>query len=270
MENKKKKYSAKRGNLVLIFVISLVGFVTLASFAVDSSFFVLTRFKLQKATETTAMAAASYLKEGTVQTKTPEIFKLFQAKGSELEHAKIMSIQEGTATINSVPYPAVKIETQVHAPTHFLRLAGLSYVTFEARAYAVSKTEVYNKTSGDTIELNQILTDKTGEDFTINLDSGYFIFGGFKDSAGNIMWQDLGCKAQAATVPTSVGGKQYNLICSDSSFDLSKTCANDTVAGSVQFIKVFRTEACRDLREGTSVTLTIENDVELIPGSIFE
>ncbi len=270
MEDKKRKYSAKCGNLVLIFVMALAGFVALAGFAVDASFFVLTRFKLQKATETTAMATASYLKQGTAQTQAPEIFKLFQAKGSELEHGKITNIKEGTVSIEGTTHPAVEIETQASAPTHFLRIVGLSHITFNAKAGAVSIEKVYNKSAGDTIELNEILTDKNGSDFKISLDSGYFVFGGFKGEDSSTMWQDLGCKASAGFIPTLVGGREYNLICADSSFDLSEDCPDGTKAGSMEFIKVFRTEACRDLREGTDVTLTVENNVKLVPTSLFE
>jgi hypothetical protein len=51
---------------------------------------------------------------------------------------------------------------------------------------------------------------------------------------------------------------------------LSQTCVNDTQAGSVEFIKVFKTDACKDSREGTDVTFTVENEVKLVPGSLFE
>jgi hypothetical protein len=230
MEDKKKKYSAKNGNLVLIFVMSLIGFTVLASFAIDSSFFVLTRFKLQKATETTAMAAASYLNEGNAQTKTQEFFKLFQSKGSELEHAEVVSVTEGKVSIDGNQYPAVGIETEVNAPTYFLRMLGLSYIKFKAHAYAVSKTVAYNQVSGDTIELGDILTDKNGPDFSVGIDNGYFIFGGVKDGDDNVMWQDLGCKALVGSTPTLVGSKEYKLVCANSSFDLSQTCVNDTQA----------------------------------------
>lgn len=231
----------KRADISIMVAVFCVAFLAFCAFGIDMAYITLNRIKLQRATETTALASIARYSE-TLDDESEDFFKLYKTKFDTMQDAQIEAIQyknEGNGIYK------VKISTKLMSPTYFLRFAGVGGVKIEANAYAQTSPQIeQNKESGEIISLNNIMTDKKGDEFKVSVKGntyGYFIFAGAKDKNNDYVWSDVGCKADVAVVNKNVSGKNYNLICSkEATFDLSRECPDTTNTNVVSYLRIFQ------------------------------
>ena len=258
----------RRANISIMVAVFCMAFLVFCAFGVDMAYVTLNRAKLQRAVETTALASIAEYKNST-QDKSEDFFKLFKSKIDVLKNAQIESVEYKDGEDNS---KKVKISAKLVSPTFFLRFAGVGKINIKANSYAQAYEEIIkNKTSGDTIELENQLTDKNGNDIkieTANLPEGYFIFAGIKNNDGVIMWSDIGCKADSTRTLEQIGSSQYNLISTNNTyFDLSKTCEPNIDTNIVSYLRLYRAKFAEE--HDYSFTIRILNNVKLITKNDF-
>ena len=258
----------RRANISIMVAVFCMAFLVFCAFGVDMAYVTLNRAKLQRAAETTALASIAEYKN-SAQDKSEDFFKLFKSKIDVLKNAQIESVEYKDGEDNS---KKVKISAKLVSPTFFLRFAGVGKINIKANSYAQAYEEIIkNKTSGDTIELENQLTDKNGNDIkieTANLPEGYFIFAGIKNNDGVIMWSDIGCKADSTSTIEQVWSSQYNLInVNNTYFDLSKTCEPNIDTNIVSYLRLYRAKFTEE--HDYSFTIRILNNVKLITKNDF-
>ena len=229
-----------RANISIMVAVFCVAFFAFCAFGVDMAYITLNRAKLQRATETCALASLTYWANDGVD-RSEELFNLFKSEVDTIKDAVIVSADYKDETDTK----KIALSTYLMSPTYFLRFAGVGGVKIEAKSYAqTSVQKETDKQFGDEILLETPITDKTGNEFSIKLSPntvGYFVFGGRKNAEGNIVWADLGCKADKTFSQKDIEGKMYNLICEkEVNFDLSKACADAVEINTLNYLKLFK------------------------------
>lgn len=264
-----------RANITVTTVIFFATFVVFCAFGVDTAFVALSRFKLQKATEVTALMSANLLNSGLedyvdndprLEPLAGDFLSLSALNGAGLSSLESRRTAEGDFR--------VRIKTWMPVETYFLRFVGLNTVAVEASSAATSYTqEINNANYGQNVELATILTDKQGAEFSVESKYGYFVFAGL-DTPSGIVWEDVSCKSQNAT-PTlrAVEGstEEFGFLCENASFDLSKPC-EDRETKMAKYIIVYKDsseDACAVLPSGGQLNIKVLNNVKLVRSSDF-
>lgn len=249
----------KKGNFTIIFVVLLISFFALCSFSVDTPLFVSTRFKLQRALEYTSQIAVLNAESPNINEIANEAFTYFRNSDPILRNAELVGVEV------SSDLKKIKLDATVICPTYFLGMVGLNRVTLMARAYA-KKEEVNYHSDIEELDLNNIITDKEGDDFKIqfNAPSGnYMIFGGIQNG-GDYVWQNLSCKGVGVEIK-SFDEEDKNMDYLEINegdtinFDLGQDCDRGHNAGTVQKIRVINS-----LGVEPSYDFTILNNVKLV------
>lgn len=255
-----RKLKPLKANIAVTTSVFLATFIVFCAFGLDTAFVVLDRFKLQKATETVALASAAYLNSGAVDPNLPS--EVLQIHGLPAASIKTFETKYEDGSHK------VRITTEMPAETYFLRFVGVGYVVLKATSAAKTFTQIpENQKFGEAIELNPLLTDKRGEDFSVESPYGYYVFAGIDSDAG-IMWEDVGCKANVTTTDRTVGLKEFKAICENASFDLSQPCDykpySDSI-GVVKYIRVYKDpDACLVQPGASKLEVKVLNNVRLI------
>ena len=257
----------KRANISIMAVVFCVAFLAFCAFGIDMAYVMLNRTKLQRATETTALASIAEYKN-TNEDKSDIYFNLFKSKIDTIKNAKLEEIeykedQDGTKK--------VRIKTSVYIPTFFLRFTGVGRINIKANSYAKAEEVIINdKKSADIIELNELVTNKNGYDLkieTTNISNGYFIFAGIKNNDNVYKWADIGCKSDSATTITQKGLNNYSLVNSNSTLiDLEKTCEPQINVNAFTHLKFFTNT---QIQGDYTFKVTILNNVKLITKNDF-
>ncbi len=253
-----KKY---RGNIAAAIIIFTLALFFLCICAIDAGYVILTRYKVQKVTETTALYMASYIKSKPAEERNPaslnnikeKIQNLYSNKDlSGYTGFKITDIELKNADIN----PKIKITTETYTPALFLRFFGLGIIKIHQTSYATSEENKIplqeSDTKSYTFKSNDIITDKTGDDIKINYDSDYLIFAGLEDYNGKIRWADIGSKTDSKKTKVTItnGASGYEAYCinkGETAFDFSKE--SDEIIGLARYIKIYKTECNKETEE---------------------
>lgn len=248
----------KRADVAIMVAVFCVAFLALCAFGIDMAYITLNRAKLQRATETTALAAIAQYKDSGVD-KSKELFKLYKSEFDTIKDANITSVQYKTGTDGSIK---LKISTELNSPTYFLRFAGVGGVKIEANSYTKTYEEIKEDVqSGETVDLDSIITNKKGNDIKIKTKPnsyGYFVFAGKKNTDGTYLWSDMGCKSNTAGTQKNIDGKNYTLICSqEENFDFSNSCSDNTSINVADSIVIFSAKPL-DCPQGQNLLKDIE------------
>lgn len=245
-----------------------MSFIVFCAFGVDTAFIVLKRFQLQKAVEMATLASAAHLKSGVQEPDLPSRMLAL----SEFPLVNITSFETKNVGEN---YRA-KLSVEMPVDTYFLNFIGLKYVTIRATSAATTYIqELKDQQYGDILELDTIMTDKVGFDFSVESSYGYFVFAGVDTGSGNILWEDIGCKVQEDITPQSktLVGEELGLLCDNASFDLSIPCVDkpDGVnIGIVKYLRVYKDpKACAVQPSATALNIKVLNNVKLMPTKDF-
>ena len=171
LDSKKKSASS-----ILYMIFFMVIFLGFCSFAVDGSIVLTNRIKLQNATEQTALIAASEFVKNpdNVQIRAEETFKLLKA--DSLQNAKISVLSNKSTN-------QVLVTTNMVSQPFFLSFLGVSGITLEAKACAVSESlsvaanyAGVNWLTPKAVYLSDILSKDTNlNDTAILLPLGHFL-----------------------------------------------------------------------------------------------
>lgn len=248
----------KRADISIMVAVFCVAFLAFCAFGIDMAYITLNRIKLQRATETTALASVARYRE-TLNDESEELFNLYKTKFDTIRDAQIVSAQYKDEGNNIYK---VKISTKLMSPVYFLRFVGVGGVRIEANSYAQTSPQIEtDKQSGEIIELDTLMTDKSGSEFKIKTKTGsygYFVFAGIKKDDGSYIFSDIGCKADTTIISKNVNGKNYNLICAQEvNFDLSKQCSPQVNTNTLNYIRIFSANA-----SDCTVASNILNDIE--------
>ena len=260
-----KPLKNKKGNISIMVAVFCIAFLAFCAFGIDMAYVTLNRMKLQRAVETTALATISEYKNSG-KNECEKFFNLFKAKFDIMKNAKLEQVQFKNENEST---KKVKISASLISPTFFLRFAGVGKINIKANSYAKAYEIVINdKKSGETIQLNELITNKNGYDIkieTTNLPEGYFIFAGIEKN-DTLMWADIGCKADKLFAPTQVGLDSYNLITSDmTQYDLGKTCTSGINTNTLNYLKFYTNSQ----NENPTFKITILNNTKLITKNDF-
>ncbi len=244
-----------------------VGFLAFCAFGIDMAYITLNRAKLQRAVETTALASVSEYKNSGID-KSDNFFNLFKSKFDIMKNAKLDSVQYKNGDDDT---KKIKVSATLTSPTFFLRFAGVGKIDIKANSYAQTYEFVIDdKQSGDTIELNDLITNKNGYDLkieTTNLPDGYFIFAGIKNKDDVIMWADIGCKADVSSTQVQKGLNNYDLITSNNAkYDFEKECEPQKNINALTHLKFY---TASESASGYTFKITFLNNVKLIPSEDF-
>lgn len=260
-----KLLKRKRANISIMVAVFCVAFLAFCAFGIDMAYVTLNRAKLQRAVETTALATVSEYKN-SAENKSEEFFNLFKSKFDIMKDAKLEQVQFKEGEEGS---KKVKISASLISPTFFLRFAGVGKINIKANSYAQTyELIIDDKKSGDTIVLDDLITNKNGYDIkieTTNLPEGYFIFAGVEKN-DTLMWADIGCKANTSSTLVQKGLNNYNLITAqDTLFDLEKSCNPELNTNIFTHLKFYTNSR----NENYAFKITILNNVKLITRDDF-
>ncbi len=260
-----KKY--KKANISIMVVVFSVSFLAFCAFGIDMAYVTLNRAKLQRATETTALASVGEYKNSGID-KSEIFFNLFKSKFDIMKNAKL---DEVVYKNEDKGIKKIKIRTSLISPTFFLRFAGVGKINIKANSYAQTyELIIEDKKSSDTIELNDLVTNKNGYDIKIeteNLPEGYFIFAGMKNKDNVLMWADIGCKTDAQKTSIQKGLNNYTLIKSNEAlYDIGKDCEEQTNTNVLTHLRLYsNSQNATDY----SFKITVLNNVKLITKNDF-
>lgn len=234
------KLRKKRADISILVAVFCVAFLAFCAFGIDMAYVTLNRMKLQRSTETTALASVARYKSVKAD-ESENLFQLYKSRFDTLQDAKIVSAnykEEADGVYK------LALFTELMSPTYFLRFAGVGGIKIEAKSYAQTyEQDIKDKDFGEVLSLESLMTDKKGNEFEVKTSpesNGYFIFAGTKNQNGAYLWADIGCKADVQVSTKNIQGKNYTLICSnEAKFDLSRTCLDNTNINVVQYIKIY-------------------------------
>ena len=255
------KSTKHRGNISTTIIIFALALIFFSICAIDAGYIILTRYKTQKTTETTALYMASYIKSIPTAQRNPialdnikeRIQNLYSNKKlTGYNSFKITNIELKNVDTN----PKIKITTETYTPVLFLRFFGLGITKILQTSYAIAEEwqmplYAYD-TNSYTFKSNNIITDKTGNDIKINYDNNYLIFAGLEDYDGKINWADISTKTDNKKTKVTVtnGTTSYEAYCINeaaSTFDLSKD--TEKTIGLVEYIKIYKVESSNESEE---------------------
>ena len=261
-----------KGNMIITIIIFMLSFLVFCICAIDAGHVVVSRFKVQKVTETLALYMASYLNSKPVDERTKDTLEplkerfedLYSSTLSGYYNFKITDIELKSETTS----PKIKISTEANIPTLFLKYAGIGIIKIMQVSYAKAETAdmtlVDPDTNSFTYEASDIITDKKGNDIKVRYGGDYFIFAGLKGSEGEIFWSDVSFAAKDKVkkkfeIPLGLDGT-YELGCISKSadFDFSK---DEKTIGLVRYIKIYKADCAKDLtppEEGSEGTGGVE------------
>lgn len=246
-----------RANIVISIIIFIFTFIILCICAIDAGYVVLTRYKVQKLTETTALYMVSFLNSKPVEERNNEALKplkerfekLYSSSLSGYYNFKINDIEIKDETLS----PKIKVGAEANIPTIFLRYAGIGYIKIMQTSYA--KAETYDMTMIDsdsnsyTFESHDIITDKKGDDISVEYDGDYFIFAGIRGQDDEIFWSDAGYASEVSSKKVLLmpeGETPYEAYCvkSDAEFDFSDT--SKRTIGLIKYIKIYKADCSKN------------------------
>lgn len=248
--------------------------MTFCACGVDAAYVVVSRYKLQKITETIALTLTSKLKAQTQGAKNIEELNLI-AYNFESLYSKPSSGFWGF-DVKSIEYKEdekgdVKLKLTVDADitTYYLRFLGIGKITLMSNAYAKGETKEYtmddfNADNTTKITFNETLTDKSGVDISVVYDGDYFIFGGLNDNNNNIVWTDLGEKTTGTYASEYIGNNiSASLISGSSDFDLGKQGTDET--GLLKHIKIYKAKGQTGGESSSEITNENESGGNMTP-----
>ncbi len=276
-----KKHKA---NMVVTIIIFMLTFLVFCICAIDAGHVVVSRYKVQKVTETIALYMASYLNSKPTEERTKEALEPLKERFEDLYSASMNGFYTFKITDielkNETTEPKVKISTEANIPTLFLKYAGIGVIRILQASYAKAETSdmtlIDSDTNSYTFEAADIVTDKRGDDIKVKFGGDYFIFAGIKNSAGEIFWSDLSYATGGAKKNFNItldGDTAYALGCvekgesasvSDSSlgYDFSRT--DDKTIGFIKYVKIYKADCAKEL--APPVEGTEGEGEEVLPG----
>lgn len=256
MSQKKNKASI----LVSVFAFFVIFFVFCA-FAIDFSFMLATRAKLQNAAEASVLAAASDISENDAEKTARDFFSFY--KTNNLENAQI-----STVTVKRQSN-AIQLEAYIPAPTFFLSALGINTITVKAKSAAKITSQTLQPDTDFTLENHISFTSpvmifaKQGAELKITRDANsgeYLVFIGLDDKTSKTKWVDITCTSNDLTAE-----EQY--------FDFNTDCGGENYNGNIsvaKYIRVVNNDSAVSSDNFKIDALALINISKLIKNSEFE
>ena len=271
------KFNVKktRANIVISIIIFIFTFIVLCICAIDAGYVVLTRYKVQKLTETTALYMTSFLNSKPLDERNNETLKPLKERFEKLYSSTLSGYynfrMNDIEIKNEALNPKIKVNTEANIPTLFLRYAGIGYIKILQTSYARDEnydmTLIDSDSSSYTFESGDIITDKDGADIGVEYDGDYFIFAGIKGQDNEIFWSDAGYASNVSSKKVllmSEDSTPYEAYCvqNDAEFDFSNV--SKRTIGLVKYIKIYKANCANDVpkKEDLSLGETAVPDIE--------
>ncbi len=250
-----------KGNMVVTIIIFLLSFLVFSICAIDAGHVVVSRYKVQKVTETIALYMASYLNSKPAGERTKDALEPLKERFEDLYSASLSGFYNFKITDielkNETTEPKLKISTEANIPTLFLKYAGIGVIRILQVSYAKAESSDMTMIDSDvnsyTFEANDIITDKNGDDISVKYEGDYFIFAGLKGHDDEILWSDLSYATDNVkkTFDITLGGDaSFNLVCvekgsGEAPYDFSRT--DEKTIGLVKYIKIYKADCTKEI-----------------------
>lgn len=246
-----------KGNMVVTIIIFMLSFLVFCICAIDVGCVVVSRYKVQKVTETAALYMASYLNSKPVDERTKEALEPLKKRFEDLYSNSLSGYYNFVITNielkDETTSPKIKISAEANIPTLFLKYVGIGVIKIMQVSYAKADTSDMMLKDSDansyTFEADNIITDKRGDDIKVKYNGDYFIFAGIKGDEDEILWSDISFASNRIEkkfkIPVGEGEYELGCISKSSSFDFSKT--DEKTIGLVKYVKIYKGDCSRVL-----------------------
>jgi len=248
-----------KASMVLTIIVFMLSFLVFCICAIDAGHVVVSRYKVQKATETLALYMVSYLNAKPPEERNAAVLDPIKERFERLYSASMNGFYSFKITDielkNETTTPKIKISTEANIPTLFLKYTGIGIIKIMQVSYAKAETFdmalVDSDTNSYTFEAGDIITDKSGEDINVKYDGDYFIFAGLKNAAGEMFWSDISYAAKAGVKKdftiTLEGDMAHKIGCIEKSSDFDFSNTDEKTIGFIKYVKIYKADCTKEL-----------------------